>query len=113
MIMQIKKWSKNISKLYANSLSNKLSAEIAKICANNYGRMLKAPLLISSDLDISVLSCNCQTNDDNIGQKFQKRALLFSGKSFLASPPYMFKNEVYWYRTKVCPAIGKIIHVMA
>ena len=39
------------------------------------GRKLKGPALISSDLHLSVIKCNCRTIDKNIGPKLKQRVL--------------------------------------
>ena len=42
-------------------------------------RMLKAPPLKSSDLNLSVQKCHCRTYDDNIGPKLNKPSFAILG----------------------------------
>ena len=69
--------------------------------------MLKGPALKSSNLHILVLYYNCRTYDDNIGPKFKKPNFAILGAYS------MFKNKLYWYRSEVCPEIGKITSLLA
>ena len=68
-------------------------------CSHNrtplFGRMLKQPGLISLDLHLSVILCNCWTYEDNIGLKFKKAELCHMG-----SIKYVQKNNFNRYRVR-------------
>ena len=55
---------------------------------------VKAPPLISSDLNMLVLQCDCHPMITISVRNSKSRAWLFWGVP---------KNKFYWYRSKVCP----------